>query len=539
MEVVWLAIAFGLGFVASGLRLPPLVGFLVAGFVLNGLGAEGGDTIQTIADLGVLLLLFSIGLKLRLRSLLRPEIWAGASIHMLVTSVALGAGILGLGAAGFSVFGGLAAGPALLIGFALSFSSTVFAVKVLEEKGEMGSLHGRVAIGILIMQDIFAVVFLSLTKGEPPSPWTFGLVGLVLLRPLLLAVLKRLGHGELLILFGFVATLLGYELFDVVDLKGDLGALVLGILLSGHRKSEELAKALLGFKDIFLVGFFLSIGLSGTPSFEGLGIAALLTLVVPLKVGLFFLLLTRFHLRARTSLLASLSLANYSEFGLIIGAVGVASGWMSAEWLVIIAISLSLTFVVASPLNAYAHSIYDRRREQLRTWETPRMHPDDKPIDPGDAEILICGMGRLGAGAYDALRERYGDTVIGVDRDDRIVGQHRAAGRNVVLGDPTDSDFWELASPGVIRLVMLAMADHRANMIAVREIRSRQFACLISATAQYEDEVKALRDAGVQAAFDLLGQAGTGYADHVSEHLDRELRVSHGSFKRLWDSVDE
>jgi hypothetical protein len=211
---------------------------------------------------------------------------------------------------------------------------------------------------------------------------------------------------------------------------------------------------------------------------------------------------------------------------------------MTAEWLVIIAISLSVTFVVASPLNAYAHTIYDRRRERLREWETPKMHPDDKPIDPGDAEILICGMGRLGAGAYDSLRERYGDKVIGVDRDARIVGQHREAGRNVVLGDPTDSDFWELTSPGVIRLIMLAMAEHRANMIAVREIRSRRFACLVSATARHADEVRALEEAGVQAAFDLLGEAGTGYADHVSEHLDRELRVSHGSFRRMYDSRD-
>jgi hypothetical protein len=355
-------------------------------------------------------------------------------------------------------------------------------------------------------------------------------------RPLLLYVLKRLGHGELLVLFGFVATLLGYELFDLVNLKGDLGALVLGILLSGHQKSDELAKALLGFKDLFLVGFFLSIGLSGVPTLEGVGIAALLACIVPAKVVLFFLLLTRFHLRARTSLLASLSLANFSEFGLIVGAVGVETGWMTPEWLVVIAISLSITFVLASPLNVYAVPFYDRWREALRRWETPRMHPDDKPIDPGDAEILICGMGRLGAGAYDALRERYGDTVIGVDRDDRIVRRHREAGRNVVLGDPTDSDFWELTSPGVIRLIMLAMADHRANMIAIREIRGRKFACLVSATARHEDELRELEEAGVQAAFDLLGEAGAGYADHVSERLDSQLRLSHGSFRRLWET---
>jgi predicted Kef-type K+ transport protein len=473
----------------------------------------------------VLLLLFSIGLKLRVRNLLRPEIWGSASLHMLLTTAVLGAGVLGLSAAGLTLFAGVAFGQALLIGFALSFSSTVFAVKVLEEKGEMSSLHGRVAIGVLVIQDIFAVVFLSASKGEPPSVWALGLVGLVLARPLLGAVLERLGHGELLILFGFVAAVAGYELFELVGLKGDLGALALGVLLAGQPKSEELSKALHGFKDLFLVGFFLSIGLSGPPSLAGLGVAALLALLIPLKGALFFGLLTRLHLRARTSLLTSLGLANFSEFGLIVGAVGVANGWMSAEWLVVIAIALSITFVAAAPLNARAHVIYDRWRAGLRRWETPTVHPEDEPIDPGDAEILICGMGRLGEGAYDAMSERHGGKVIGVDRDEPSVQAHRAAGRNVVVGDPSDSDFWEKTRPGSIRLVMLAMPDHQANLNAIQEIKSRKFACLVTATAEHQDEVLELERAGAQAAFDLLGEAGKGYADHVSERLDRELKL--------------
>jgi len=127
--------------------LPPLVGYLIAGFVLHAFGVEGGETLEKIADLGVTLLLFSIGLKLRLRSLAKPEIWAGASIHMAITILVFGAGIFALSLAGLSAFGALDFKLSVMIAFALSFSSTVFAVKVLEERGEMPSLHGRVSIG--------------------------------------------------------------------------------------------------------------------------------------------------------------------------------------------------------------------------------------------------------------------------------------------------------------------------------------------------------------------------------------------------------
>ena len=176
MDPVWITIAFFCGFLVRQIGLPPLVGFLAAGFVLKAMGAEAGEALQIISDLGVTLLLFSIGLKLRIKSLLKPEVWAGASLHMLVTVLLFGAAIYGLSLAGLSLFTGLDFKLALLIAFALSFSSTVFAVKILEEKGEMASLHGRVSIGILIMQDILAVLFLTFSTGKIPSLWTIALI---------------------------------------------------------------------------------------------------------------------------------------------------------------------------------------------------------------------------------------------------------------------------------------------------------------------------------------------------------------------------
>jgi len=523
---IWIVVAFILGFTARQVGLPPLVGFLVAGFVLNAMGVREGAVVVELSDMGVTLLLFSIGLKLRLRSLIRPEVWAGALLHMFITVMVFGLGIFALAAVGLSLFSGVDFKLSLLVAFALSFSSTVFAVKVLEEKAEMSSLHGRVAIGILIVQDILAVIFLTASAGKLPSPWAL-LVPVVLFafRPLLMKILDRCGHGELLILFGMIAALVvGAAGFELVGLKPDLGALILGVLVANHPKAEELANSLFSFKEIFLIGFFLKIGLSGAPTPEALGIAALFVLVVPFKVALFFLLLTRFKLRARTSLLGSFSLANYSEFGLIVGAVGTANGWIGNEWLVTIAIALAATFVLASPLNTAAHTIYARLADRLKPYETEGRHPDDQLIDPGNAEIAIFGMGRVGTGAYDLLRERYGDVVIGVDYDPLTIKKHVAAGRKVIYGDPTDPDFWARTRPDKtkIRIMLLAMSKHAANLAAAKQIVHKKFPAMLAATARFADEITALKEAGVHAAYNFYAEAGTGLAENVCEIVERK-----------------
>ena len=526
MDPIWLTVALLLGLTARSVGLPPLVGFLLAGFALDSLGVQAGETLGQIADLGVTLLLFTIGLKLRPQTMLRPEIWAGASLHILLTVLLFGAGIFGLSAIGFSLFAALDLRTSLLIAFTLSFSSTVFAVKVLEEKGEMSSLHARVAIGILVMQDIFAVIFIALSTGKIPSLWALALpVALFAIRPLLGFLLDRCGHGELLILFGFAAALVvGYAGFELFDVKGDLGALVIGALIAAHPKASELSKKLFGFKDLFLVGFFLQIGLAGDPTLQSLGVAALLAVVVSIKLGLYFLLLTRFKLRARTATLATLSLANYSEFGLLVGAIGVSNGWIAGDWLVIIALALSFTFIFASPLNTAAGAIYERFAATLHRFETATRLPDDQPLDPGDAEIFIFGMGRVGAGAYDEMRARHGEVVLGIDCDSQEVEKHREAGREVILDDATDPDFWERVrsiADGRGRVVMLTMPVHAANLYAAQRLADWDFPGIVAATARFPDEVRELEEAGAQAAFDLYAEAGSGFADHVCAQIQR------------------
>jgi predicted Kef-type K+ transport protein len=523
VDPVLIVAAFVFGALVSRIGLPPLVGYLIAGFVLNSLGVEAGDKLEEIANAGVTLLLFSIGLKLKIKSLASPDVWAGTTFHMMTTVVVFGAGVWLLGAAGLPVFNGLDWTLSLLIAFALSFSSTVFAVKTFEEKKEMASRHAGTAIGILIMQDIIAVVFLAVSSGKTPTLWAPALiVSLFLIRPLLLRFLSRLGHGELLMLLGILMPAAGYGSFELVGLKGDLGALVVGMLVAAHPKATELSEALLSFKDLFLVGFFLNIGISGSPSLAAVGIAILLALAMPLKSVFFFGILTRFKLRARTSLLASLSLSNYSEFGLIVAAIGVGNGWIGPEWLVILAIALSATFIMAAPANSLAHAIYARWSDRLKRFQSAQRLPDEAPLDSGDATIAVIGLGGIGTAAYDEMRRRYGDVVVGIDFCKESVDKHLKLGRRVALGDASDSDFWERTDPSTtgIGLVMLALPDPKASAFAIRQMKERGYPGQITASVRYEDEVAELKKAGIDAAYVLYEEAGAGFANHACKHMD-------------------
>lgn len=520
-DIIAIGIAFLFGLGARLTGLPPLVGYLIAGFVLYAAGMQATVTLREFADIGVTLLLFSIGLKLRVGNLLMPQVWAVASLHMLAAVVLLVAFVLGLGFIGVPVFAGLDASQAALIAFALSFSSTVFAVKVLEEKGEMDAVYGRIAIGILIIQDIAAVIFLAVSTGKMPSLWALSLLLLIPLRPVLFKALDRSGHGELTVLFGLSLALGGAKVFEMVGVKGDLGALILGLSLAGSPRSSELARHLLGFKDLFLVGFFLVIGLSGPLSLQAVGIALLLVIVVPLKVAFFFWLLTRFRLRARTSLLTSLSLANYSEFGLIVAVLAIANGWMNGDWLIIIAVALSISFIAAAPVNTAAHQLYSRFRKPLQRFETAKLLPSEQLISPGDVSVIIFGMGRVGSSAYDAIHLRIGAGLLGVDFDKYTVESHRNAGRHVVRGSAIDPDFWERfqIDHSVINLVMLAMPNQQENLYAVRQLRSMGYEGKLTAIAKYPDDIDALKKAGADSVFNLYAEAGAGFADNACVDL--------------------
>ena len=522
MHTLPLAVAFLFGLAAKAAHLPPLIGFLAAGFLLGALGMPNTPMLQHIADLGVTLLLFTIGLKLHVKDLIAPVVWATAGIHMLLTTLLAAVLMSGLAMLGVAMLADVDTSTALLIGFALSFSSTVFAVKVFETRGEMGAIHGRIAVALLIVQDIFAVIFIAASAGKLPSPWALLLLALIPARPLLLRLLDKVGHGELLVLLGWTTPLAGAALFELVGIKADLGALVLGILLAGHPKTDELAKSLLSFKDLFLIGFFLSIGLSGELSWDTIWIALLLVvLILPVKTAMYFLLMTRQRMRARSAILASFGLTNFSEFGLIVGAVGVSHAWLAAEWLSVIAIALSISFLMAAPLNAVSRQMYARWRHRLHRFETRARLPGDEMIRAGKAQVVVFGMGRVGTGAYDYLRSRWGDVVLGIDIDDDYVERHRAAGRNVAHGDATDADFWARAErSGQVKLALLAFSDHESNMAVAELLREQGLEIELASIAHYPDDEETLREAGVHSVFNFYASAGENFAEHIVEDFE-------------------
>lgn len=522
MDPIWVVIAFLVGLGVKQLGLPPMVGFLGAGFVLAAVGVQPSETLDTLADLGIHLLLFTIGLKLNLRSLARPEVWAVASAHLAATTLAVGAGVFGLSLLGLGMFAELGWETSLLVAFALSFSSTVFAVKVLEAKSELKSRHGAEAVGVLIVQDLFAIVFLTLSLGKVPSPWALLLLLLPLARPLLAVALNRVGHGELLLLAGLVMVYGFTELFTLLSMKADLGALVAGVLVASHPKAGELAKSLLGLKDLLLVAFFLTIGLNGVPGPEQLLVAAALVLLVPFKAMGFFWLMTRFGLRARTAALSSAVLANASEFGLIVGALGASKGWISNEWLVVLAISVSLSFVLASPFNLRAHHLFGRWAVWLGRFERDKRLPDDRPIEfERPPKAVVIAMGRVGTAAYDALRGHFGDGVVGLDASPAVVERQNADGRTVVLGDATDPDFYARLNPASgCEVVVISLQGKAESGTITRLIRRNGFTGRIVAMARFPDEVEDLRDAGVDTACYLHDEMGLGLAGSALEGLD-------------------
>ncbi|MDX1303193.1 cation:proton antiporter family protein [Photobacterium sp.] len=526
MELVFIIAAFLAGFIALRCKLPPLVGFLVAGFALNSAGFHSTETLTTLADLGVTLLLFTIGLKLDVKTLLAKEIWGGATIHNLLSTALFTLSLLGLKQLGLGMLTDLDIAQLVLLGFALSFSSTVFAIKALQEKGELNATYGTLAIGILVMQDIFAVVFLTVSMGKIPDITALGLFALPLLRPLLFRILDKAGHGEMLVLYAiFLALVAGAGLFELVGIKADLGALILGMLLAAHPKASEMSKTLFNLKELLLVCFFLNIGLAEEPTLDGFLMAVVLLLLLPIKGLLYYLIFSLSRYRVRTSLLGTLTLFNYSEFGLIVGGMAYKLGWLPGSLLVAIAISVSLSFLISAPLNSMGHKLYTEAAKWLKEYEPAKLNASDKLIDLGDANILILGMGRIGSGAYDELVLRYGKQVIGIDtREDSVEG-HRTEGRNVIHGDATDPDFWaRVMANHRVKLVLLAMPHSQANTFALEQIHLRDYKGKIAAIAKYDDDEELLYELGVDAAFNIYNEAGSGFARHVCKILTPDIK---------------
>jgi hypothetical protein len=334
-------------------------------------------------------------------------------------------------------------------------------------------------------------------------------------------VWNLVGHGELQALFGVMVALgLGYALFQAVGISGEVGALVVGVLLARHPQAGDLSRSLMTFKDLMLVGFFLQIGLHGGPTVVQLGIALLLLLMLPVQVAAYAVLLWMMRLRRRTAFLAGLALANYSEFGIIVAAVGASNGMLGEDWVVVIALAVALSFVLAAVVNRRGVELATRLVPLLPHHGNAVLHPDDRLVDIGEADAVVLGLGRVGAATYTRLRDEYGLRVVGVEHDELRIAELHEHGFETFRGDATDLEFWNrVERAGSVQVAVLAMPFHKANLIALARLKAAGFTGRVAAVARYDDDVVELRRHGADAVFHIYGSAGAALADHAAEFL--------------------
>ena len=480
------------------LKLPTLVGYLAAGLVLAGFGFKASPLLTQIGDLGVIFLLFTVGLHIRLKNLLRSEVLGVGGLHLVISIILFG---------GVGLAMGLSPGAALLIGVGLSFSSTVLTAKSLEARNELDAYHGRIAIGILILQDLVAVALLAFTGTETPQLWSILLLLLPLFRPLLVKLLEASGREELMLLFGLLVALGIGELFALVGLSSKLGALAAGMILAGHPLADELYDQLWGLKEVFLVGFFLQVGLAGLPTWEGWRLVGILLVLLPLKGIIFFALLIAFRLRARTAFMSSITLTAYSEFALIVG-VGLAkAGLVPSDVITALALLVAASFLGNAPLSLAANRLWASYEGHLRRFERATLHPDEQPHFLGGATYIVVGMGQAGSAAYDYLRENAA-RPLGLDVDPAQISQQLQAGRRVIFGDAQDPELWlDLDFEG-LQGVILTVPDSQAKLQTTHTLRALGFQGPITALIRQSTAEADLIQAGVTAVCMPLPQAG-------------------------------
>lgn len=511
MDILWVGMAFIFGVLLGRLKLPPLVGYLTAGALLAGLGYGAGPVLEEIAHLGVLFLLFTVGLHLRLKNIVRLEVLGTGVIHLSISVIIFFP--IGL------LFGyGVTA--SLIMSILLGFSSTVLTAKNLERRNELGAYHGRIAIGILIFQDLVAVILLGTTGGSYPSLWSLALLALPILSPIIRKVISLIHEDELKLLLGLLLALGGGALFESLGLSSELGALVAGMLLSGYQVADELSKKLWGLKEVFLVGFFLKVGLTGLPGLHDLLLAVAVLILLPLKSLLFFTLMVIFKLRARTSYLATVSLSSYSEFALIAGMVAVSSGILPAASLIALSLLIAISFAANALLSMWEEQLWKYLGPQLSRYEREVLHPDEQIQSLGSANFLVIGMGNAGIAAYDFLREK-AKSVVGIDIDPARIEQNLANGRRVIYGDMQDKDLWQNLDLSQLRAIIMAIGTTDAKINATEYLRSSNYNGPILALTMHEEDHEALRQAGASAVCLPITEAGRKLAElSLSGNID-------------------
>ncbi len=544
-----LALAAALGLVARVLHQPLIVAFLVAGIVSGPGGlaiVHTHDYVALLSEIGVAVLLFVVGLKLDL------------GLVRTLGGVALATG---LGQVLFtSLFGfaiclalGIAPLPSLYISVALTFSSTIIIVKLLSDKREVDSLHGRIALGFLIVQDlavVFAMIALSAlgvgTQLDGGSPLLAlaqvaggGVLLLVLLALFMRFVAEPLLHAvakvsELMVTF-VIAWAVG--LAAVTDFMGfgkELGGLLGGVSLASTGFRDAVASRLGTLRDFLLLFFFVGLGLQLDLSLLGTQMPAALLLSLFVLIGnplIVMVIMGAMGYRKRTGFLAGLTVAQISEFSLIFMAMGLTLGHVDAESMGLVTLVGMITITLSTYMILYSQQLYSWSEPLLGIFERKIPHreemADSSEYARARCDVIIVGIGRYGGALANGL-EQHGLTVLGVDADPEAVQAWAKRGRPVIYGDAGDPGLRTELPLDHARWIVIAIPPHPLGLAhadprhaLLHALRSHGGAFKIGVIARDEQEADTLAAGGADLVLQPFLDAAVRAIERITGEWER------------------
>lgn len=526
-----------LGVVGTLLRQPLIVAFIAAGILIgpSGVGLlESHEQIALLAEIGIALLLFVVGLKLDLNTIRTtgPVALATGLGQVLFTSVF---GLLIALGLGFPLI------EATYLAVALTFSSTIIIVKLLSDKKEVDSLHGRIAIGFLIVQDLVVVlVMIGLSalgrEGEAlgHSLLLVAFKGTLFLLVLGLAmrfVLPRLlgqlvRSRELLALFGLAWAVSLAATGDALGFSKEVGAFLAGVSLASTGQREAIAARLASLRDFLLLFFFLDLGARLDLGMLGgkLGPAAVFSLFVLVGNPLIVLaIMGVMGYRRRTGFLAGLTVAQISEFSLILGALGMALGHVSPETMGLLTLVGLVTIGLSTYMILYSGALFQRlapfltvfeRKDPYRERQAGRVAELQRKVD-----VVIFGLGRYGQTLALQLQQRK-KAVFGVDFDPQVIAQWRRQGLPAVYGDAADPDLLDELPLQGVPLLVSAMPGLAPNLDLLRVLQRHGFSGRIILTANSEEDAAVFLGAGAHGVLKPYSDAADQAADSLIAAID-------------------
>jgi Kef-type K+ transport system membrane component KefB len=554
--------AWALGLLAHFYRQPLILAYLIAGFIIGPFGAgwvESQESISIISELGLIFMLFMIGLEIDLKKIVR----AGKVILFAAGGELLGGCLLGLlffAGIGLSMGGGKF--DALYLCVACALSSTVIIVKVLYEKRELDTLPGRITLGVLVLQDIFAILFLAVQPSLNNLHLSIILlsilrVGVLVATALVLSryVLPRLFHQiarrpELMLLGALAWCFLIGEVAERLHLSREMGSLVAGVSLSTFPYALDVTAKVTTLRDFFITLFFVSLGMTiPVPGLSVIGLAlviAAFTVVSRLITTFTPLYLMKQGLRA--SLLPAINLAQISEFSLVVIQTGVAAGHISKET----SSAASFAFVVLAVLSTF---VMTKSGEITRLLIGPLKRvgisdlDQDQPAEAGGQEgghgetrrIVILGFFRAASALLSQIEQHNGvllDQISVIDFNPLVFGTLKARGLHVIYGDISNSDTLVHAGIGNAELIILSVPDSLLvganNEKLVRHVRSLNPAAKIVATADLLADVNDLYEAGAdyvtvtrineaRELFSVIEAVDAGLLEQKRAEMDMQL----------------